>query len=92
MKFSLLKPKHGDRTDLSAALYEENSDSTEGDPGREHAPNPDLTDRIPLRSINVVNAHVSVIQDARTTVTNQMESLILSGLETLVSHFNRNAP
>jgi hypothetical protein len=41
--------------------------------------------RIPLRAINVVNTHIHVIQDARAQVTNEMEALVLLGLETLVS-------
>ena len=43
------------------------------------------TGRISLRSINVVNSHVAGVENARLTVTGQMETLVLSGLETLVS-------
>lgn len=65
----------------SAALYEETADQTDAGPGSQ-ASEPSI--RIPLREINVVNAHIPVIQDARIQVTNEMESLVLSGLETLV--------
>lgn len=39
---------------------------------------------IPLRSINVVAARVPFIEDARTKVTTEMESMVLTGLNTLV--------
>lgn len=42
------------------------------------------TGRISLRSINVVNSHIAGLENARLTVTGQMETLVLSGLETLV--------
>jgi len=38
-----------------------------------------------LRSISVVNCHITSLENARLTVTSQMEALVLSGLETLVS-------
>lgn len=39
---------------------------------------------IPLRSINAVAAHVSFIEDARTKVTSEMESMVFAGLANLV--------
>ena len=48
------------------------------------------TGRISLRSINVVNSHVVGLETARLTVTSQMETLVLSGLETLVSDHSDN--
>lgn len=51
----------------------------------EERPSQDFsTGRISLRSINIVNSHIAGLEDARLTVTSQMESLVLSGLETLV--------
>ncbi|KAJ7594725.1 Golgi transport complex subunit 5-domain-containing protein [Mycena floridula] len=38
---------------------------------------------IPLRSITAVAAHVSFIEDARSKVTSEMESMVLNGLMTL---------
>ncbi|KAF7321504.1 ACT domain-containing protein [Mycena kentingensis (nom. inval.)] len=38
---------------------------------------------IPLRSVNVVAAHVAFIEEARTKVTNEMESMVLTGLKDL---------
>ena len=43
------------------------------------------TGRISLRSINAVNSNIAGVENARLTVTGQMETLVLSGLETLVS-------
>jgi len=52
----------------------------------EERPSHDLSaSRISLRSINVVNSHIAGVENARLTVTGQMETLVLSGLETLVS-------
>ena len=42
---------------------------------------------IPLHSINAVSAHIPAIHSAREKVTNEMESMVLSGLSSLVSHF-----
>jgi conserved oligomeric Golgi complex subunit 5 len=39
---------------------------------------------IPLRALNVVSAHVPFIEDARVRVTGEMESMVLTGLTTLV--------
>lgn len=39
---------------------------------------------IPLRSIKAVAAHVPFIEDARAKVTNEMESMVLTGLTSLV--------
>jgi len=64
------------------ALYEESTDQTDAGPASQTA---EASIRIPLRAINVVNAHIPVIQEARTQVTSEMESLVLSGLENLVS-------
>ncbi|KAG6862317.1 hypothetical protein C0995_016015 [Termitomyces sp. Mi166 len=38
---------------------------------------------VPLRSIAAVAAHVRFIEEARTKVTNEMESMVLTGLTTL---------
>lgn len=52
----------------------------------EERPTPDFsTGRISLRSISVVNSHITSLENARLTVTGQMEALVLSGLETLAS-------
>ena len=52
----------------------------------EEQPSHDVsTSRISLQSINVVNSHIAGVENARLTVTGQMETLVLSGLETLVS-------
>ena len=52
----------------------------------EERPSRDLSAcRISLQSVNVVNSHIAGIEIARLTVTSQMETLVLSGLETLVS-------
>jgi conserved oligomeric Golgi complex subunit 5 len=75
---------------LSVALYEESTDSIdmdEPDASRSET----STKRIPLQAVNVITAHIPIIQDARTTVTNQMEALVLAGLETLVSKFRSTA-
>jgi hypothetical protein len=57
----------------------------------EERPSPDsYTGRISLRSVNVVNDHIPSLENARLTVTSQMESLVLSGLETLVSVLRDN--
>lgn len=51
----------------------------------EERPSPGFsTGRISLRSVNVVNSHIASLENARLTVTSQMEALVLSGLETLV--------
>jgi hypothetical protein len=39
---------------------------------------------IPLRSVNVVASHIPFIEDARTTVTAEMENTVLAGLTNLV--------
>jgi len=39
---------------------------------------------VSLRSINAVAAHVPFIEEARTTVTNEMENMVMTGLATLV--------
>jgi conserved oligomeric Golgi complex subunit 5 len=39
---------------------------------------------VSLRSINAVAAHVQFIEEARTTVTNEMENMVMTGLATLV--------
>lgn len=50
----------------------------------EERPSPGFsTGRISLRSVNVVNSHIASLDNARLTVTSQMEALVLSGLETL---------
>ena len=45
----------------------------------------DMQNFIPLRSIKVVFAHETFIEDARSIITNEMENMALSGLATLVS-------
>lgn len=51
----------------------------------EERPSPGFSaDRISLRSVNAVNSHIASLENARLTVTSQMEALVLSGLETLV--------
>lgn len=47
---------------------------------------------VSLRSINAVAAHVSFIEEARTTVTNEMESMVMTGLATLVRTLCLNVP
>jgi hypothetical protein len=39
---------------------------------------------IPLRSVTVVASHIPFIEDARTTVTAEMENTVLAGLTNLV--------
>lgn len=43
------------------------------------------TNYIPLRSINAVAEHVPFIEEARTNVTSEMQTMVLAGLSTLVS-------
>jgi hypothetical protein len=45
----------------------------------------DDTSGIPLRSLSVVASHVPFIEDARSTVTAEMESTVLAGLTNLVN-------
>jgi hypothetical protein len=52
--------------------------------GEERPSHDSSTGRISLQSINVVNSHIAGVENARLTVTGQMETLVLSGLETLV--------
>ena len=71
---------------------ERSSDAENGveEDAQGHAGRPDpTTDTIPLRSINAVATHVPFIEDARTKVTAEMESMVLTGLATLVSHLSR---
>lgn len=53
--------------------------------GEERTSHDFSTGRISLQSINVVNNHIAGLENARLTVTGQMETLVLSGLETSVS-------
>ena len=46
----------------------------------------DTRDLIPLRSIKVVFAYETFIEDARSIITNEMENMVLNGLVTLVSN------
>lgn len=39
---------------------------------------------IPLRSVNAVTAYIPAIEAARKQVTTEMESMVVSGLATLV--------
>ncbi|KAJ7078893.1 Golgi transport complex subunit 5-domain-containing protein [Mycena belliarum] len=43
----------------------------------------DSSDRIPLRSISAIAAHVPSIEEARTRVTSEMENMVMTGLTTL---------
>jgi hypothetical protein len=54
------------------------------DRAQTHDNHSDATISIPLRSINVVATHVPFIEDARAKVTAEMESMVLTGLSTLV--------
>jgi conserved oligomeric Golgi complex subunit 5 len=45
----------------------------------------DTRNSIPLRSIKVVFAHETFIEDTRSIITNEMENMVLSGLATLVN-------
>lgn len=51
--------------------------------GRSHA-EPNSFNESTVRSINAVAAHVQFIEEARTIVTNEMESMVVTGLATLV--------
>jgi hypothetical protein len=48
------------------------------------SPEEDTSLSVSLRSINAVAAYVPFIEEARTTVTNEMESMVMTGLATLV--------
>jgi hypothetical protein len=39
---------------------------------------------VPLRSVKAVAAHIPVIEEAQFKVTHEMESMIITGLSTLV--------
>jgi hypothetical protein len=43
---------------------------------------------IPLRSINAVAAHIPFIESARSTVTAEMESMVLEGLAQVASYLS----
>ena len=43
-----------------------------------------VEDEIPLRSVNFVINHIPAIEIAQTTITNEMQKMVLSGLEDLV--------
>lgn len=43
------------------------------------------TNYIPLRSIHAVTEHVPFVEEARTNVTAEMQTMVLTGLSTLVS-------
>lgn len=47
---------------------------------------------VSLRSINAVAAHVQFIEEARITVTNEMENMVITGLATLVRKLFLNLP
>jgi len=69
-------------TDIPASGYlDEKQSVTESPEPEEYL---DASIGIPLRSINVVAAHVPFIEEARTKVTTEMESMVLTGLTTLV--------
>lgn len=42
------------------------------------------TDAIPLRSINVVAAYIPALEKAHVQITSEMESMVISGLTTIV--------
>ena len=65
----------------ASRCLDENRDVTESQEQDEYL---DTNIGIPLRSINVVTRHVPFIEDARTKVTTEMESMVLNGLTTLV--------
>ena len=48
-----------------------------------------LPEHIDLRSINAVTRYIPVIDSARSRVTAEMEFMVLSGLESLVSLSSR---
>jgi hypothetical protein len=54
------------------------------EPQEEHDEYSDADIVIPLRAINVVAAHVHYIENARAKVTTEMESMVITGLDTLV--------
>lgn len=85
---TLLRLQAPSKTAYPATLYE---DPIEPGLEGEERPSPGFyTGRISLRSVNVVNNHIPSVENARLTVTSQMETLVLSGLETLVSVLRDN--
>lgn len=48
--------------------------------------NDDSEQDVPLRSIAAVAAHVRFIEEAQTKITHEMETMVLTGLTTLVRH------
>ena len=58
--------------------------SGEKDPNKDDE-NESQETSIPLHSINAVSAYIPAIHSARAKVTNEMESMVLSGLSSLVS-------
>jgi hypothetical protein len=55
---------------------------------------PEINDRtalpvdslVPLSSVKAVAAHIPVIEEAQFKVTHEMESMVITGLSTLVGH------
>jgi len=64
-------PKKEDESGDSETQQEDHTDST----------------IIPLRSINAVATHVPFIEEAQTSITAEMESMVITGLNTSVGIF-----
>jgi len=47
---------------------------------------PSVDSLIPLRSVKAVATHIPVIEEARFRVAHEMETMIITGLSTLVCH------
>lgn len=57
----------------------------EGDDSGNKLDDDDAVQDISLRSIDAVSAYEAFVQDARASVTAEMENMVLTGLKTLVS-------
>lgn len=51
-----------------------------------HRTTPTMDALVPLRSVKATVAHVPFIEEARCKVTREMESMIITGLSSLVCH------
>jgi conserved oligomeric Golgi complex subunit 5 len=67
---------------ISQNISQDGRGHAEANFGDENTRRTDLA--VSLRSINAVAAHVRFIEEARTTVTNEMENMVMTGLATLV--------
>jgi conserved oligomeric Golgi complex subunit 5 len=66
------------------ALLDDSNNASLGNASEEDVPNNSPRSAISLKSLDFVAKHLPFVEDARTKVTEEMESMVLTGLTTLV--------